>query len=436
MLISYNWLKNYIPLTQTPEEISATLTSVGLEVEHIEYLGKQFDNIVVGKILSVQKHPNADKLSLCSVLVQENETPLQIICGAPNVAENQTVAVALAGAIVPKTKNEEKPFVISKAKIRGIESNGMICSETELTIGNDASGIMVLENSAKVGTPLAEYLGMNDVVFEIAITPNRPDCLSHIGIARELAAQYSLSFTLPQTEPLPNISEKKLSVQIIDEQKCPRYAACVINNITVKQSPQWLQNFLTVVGLRPINNIVDITNFVMLEFGQPLHAFDSKEIQGNSIIVKTASVGEKFFTLDGKEHSLPESTLMICDKNRSIAIAGVMGGKNSAITESATSVILESAYFSPNSIRKTAKTLGISTDASYRFERGVDPNITMKALQRAANLIVEIAGGKIQEYTDLYPKPIQEKNIEVRIAKVNSILGTTLSQSATLIGIF
>ncbi|MBI2429750.1 MAG: phenylalanine--tRNA ligase subunit beta [Ignavibacteriales bacterium] len=433
MRISYKWLQNYIELKNSPKEVAEKLTSIGLEVESIEYLGKKYDGFVVGEVVEVSKHPNADRLSVCKVRLSQSTDAQQIVCGAPNVAAGQKVIVGLPGATIPKNQHDPdgKSFSLTKAKIRGIESNGMICSSYELGIGEDKNGIIVLDSSTPVGISLSQYLKLDDIVFELGITPNRPDCLSHIGVARDLAAVYGSSLKYPKVDFVEkkNFSINKIfTVKVENNDDCPRYTARVIENVTVKESPEWLKQFLSAVGLRPINNIVDITNFVMLEFGQPLHAFDFNNLAKNTIIVKRARVKEKFTTLDKKSHELNGTELMICDGDRSVAIGGVMGGMNSEISEATKTVLLESAFFSPTSVRKTAKRLGISTDASYRFERGTDPNMVDEASRRAAGLIAEIAGGEIvQGVIDVYPKVIEKIKIELRIFKVNDILGTNLS---------
>jgi phenylalanyl-tRNA synthetase beta chain len=434
MRISLQWLRTYVDVDASPEEIAGKLTSAGLEVEAIEKLGEKFDKFVVGYVQHVAKHPKADKLSLCDVQVSETES-IRVVCGAPNVAAGQKVPVALVGALIPSNMHdpEGKPFVIAKAKIRGEESNGMICAESELQLSENADGIMVLKESARVGTPLAEYLGMDDVAFEIGVTPNRPDCLGHIGVARELASAYGVPLKFPAA-PLVEKQDDPVaaaaSVRIENAEDCPRYAARVIKNVTIGPSPAWMQDCLTVAGVRPINAVVDVTNFVMLEYNQPLHAFDYDQLAGKTIVVKTAVPGQKFTTLDGKERLLPDQALMICDADRAVAVAGVMGGLNSEISESTRSVLLESAYFNPVSVRKTSKQLGLSTDASYRFERGIDPSTTVEAINRAASLIAEIVGGSVcAGVIDVYPTPIEQKRVRVRPARVNQILGTNIPRT-------
>jgi phenylalanyl-tRNA synthetase beta chain len=433
MRISFNWLRKYIDLKDSPDKVAVALTSLGLEVESIEYLGKQYDGFFIGEVIEVQKHPNADRLSVCNVRIKAEGDPLQIVCGAPNVAKGQKVIVGTAGAIVPRNQHDPKaqPLKLSKTKIRNVESNGMICSEYELGLGEDKDGIKVLPNDSAVGLSLADYLGLDDIAMEIGITPNRPDCLSHIGIARDLSAYYNIGIRLPEA----NLKENKnvqvqslASVTVENTNACPRYSARIVKNVTVRESPEWLKKVLTAAGLRPINNIVDITNFVMLEYGQPLHAFDYDRIARHQIIVKNSAPKEKFITLDGRTHELTGNELMICDGERPVAIAGVMGGMNSEISPATTTVLLESAYFDPVSVRRTAKKLAISSDASYRFERGTDPNISVTASERAAVLIAEVAGGDIVSgVIDVYPNPIDEKEIVLRPERVNTILGTSLS---------
>jgi phenylalanyl-tRNA synthetase beta chain len=432
MRISHKWLQKYIDLNASIDELSLKLTSLGLEVEAVEDQGAALKGFSVGEVLDVQKHPNADRLKVCSVRVGAADQPLQIVCGAPNVAAGQKVIVGLAGATVPHNQHDPhgKPFVLSNATIRGVESKGMICSAKELGIGEDGSGIYVLPSDAPVGTPVATYLGLDDVAFEIGITPNRPDCLSHIGIARDLAAVYGTKLKMPVVSLKENSTpiESLTSVRVENTADCPRYTARIIRNVTVKESPEWMQRLLKTAGLRPINNVVDITNFVMMEFGQPLHAFDFSNLAGKRIVVKSAAPGEIFITLDGRSHTLAGDELMICDGERSVAIGGVMGGMNSEISASTTTVLLEAAYFSPTSVRRTAKRLGISTDASYRFERGIDPNITEQASARAAQLIAEISGAEIVSgLIDVYPSKIKEKELVLRVDRVNKLLGTSLT---------
>lgn len=430
MKISLKWLRQYVDFDITPEELADKLTKVGLEVEVIDYLGNKFNNFFTGQVLSVKKHPNANKLTVCDVNI--GNSTIAIVCGAPNVDVGQKVVVGLAGAVVPRNQHDPqgKPFELAKVKIRGVESNGMICSEYELGIGDDKDGIMILNDNTTIGIPFAEFLGLNDVVFEIGITPNRPDCLSHIGIAREVAAALKTTYKLPKVTINESSSSIENSAKVIVKNfdKCPRYSARVIKNIKVQPSPKWLQDYLSAVGLRPVNNIVDVTNFVLMESGHPLHAFDYDKLNGNTIIVREAIDGEHFVTLDGKGRSLTGGMLLICDASKPVAIAGVMGGTNSEINQSTHNVLLESAYFSPRSIRKTSKQLGLSSDASQRFERGADPNATIYSINRAAQLIAELAGGEIQKgIIDVYQKPFSSVKIDLSLQRVNNILGTSLN---------
>jgi len=425
MKVSLNWLKNYIDISNySPLDLKNILTNSGLEVEAIEEIGKSLEGFVVGEVVSKEKHPNADKLSVCKV--NDGKEIHQVICGAPNVEAGQKIVFAPLGVVIPGIGEKLK-----KAKIRGVESFGMICSEMELGLGEDHTGIVVLDNNAPVGVPVNEFLGLNDFVFEIGITPNRPDALSHIGIARELSAITKKKFVFPKIDfdESEERIEKYLKVEIENEIDCPRYCARIVRNVKVKESPQWLKNYLTNVGIRPINNIVDVSNFVMLELGQPLHTFDARLIDGGKIIVKNAEDNEKFVTLDGKERILDSSMLMICDAVKKIAIAGVMGGANSEISENTKDVIIESAYFNPKSIRRTSKKLGLSTESSYRFERGVDYKNTLIAANRAAQLIAELAGGEIVGgYIDENPVKFEDVEVELRVSRTNKILGIELSR--------
>lgn len=391
----------------------------GLEVEDVYSEAEIYKGFVVGKVNSKQKHPNADKLSLCTVSTGENE--YKVICGAPNVEANQKIVFAPIGTIIPKGQ-----LKIEKVKIRGIESYGMICSEAELEISDKNEGIMVLPDDFKVGAKITEALKLNDVIFEIGITPNRPDALSHIGVARELAALLGKSLKLPQIK----LKESKSSVNefasivIQDEINCPRYSSLVIRNVEIKESPEWLKNCLSKIGLRPINNVVDITNYIMYETGQPLHAFDLDLLASKKIIVKSTKTESTFTTLDSKQRNLPIGTLMICDGEKPVAIAGVMGGENSEINSDTKNLLIESAYFNPASIRRTSRSTGLSTDASYRFERGTDPNNTLYAAQRTAQLISEICDGEIAKGNiDIYPKKILPQKIILRYSTVERILG-------------
>jgi phenylalanyl-tRNA synthetase beta chain len=432
MKVSQNWLKKYIDFKFTPEQFTEKLSMLGLEVEAFEDLAKKYDKFVVGEVLERAKHPNADRLSVCKVAV--GKTVEQIVCGAPNVAAGQKVAVALLGAVISHNQHSQdgKPFIIEHVKIRGVESNGMICSEIELGIGKDAGGILVLDSAAKAGTPLAKCLGQTDTVYEIGITPNRPDCLSHIGVAREIGVLVNKKIKLPKTviKESKTPASKFAKIEILDKEKCPRYSARVIRNIKIGPSPKWLQDILSSVGVRPINNVVDVTNFVQMEIGHPLHAFDYDKLSGHKIVVKTAREGDKFVTLDGKERTLTSDTLMICDADRPIAIGGVMGGANTEISDATTNILVESAYFNPQNIRRTSKYLGLSTEASYRMERGTDINITITAVNRAAQMIQELAGGELLKAPlDAYPKKRRPVIVKARISRINSVIGVSLSKA-------
>jgi phenylalanyl-tRNA synthetase beta chain len=391
----------------------------GLEVEDYIDETELYRDFIVGFVKEKNKHPNADKLSLCTVYTGKEE--LQIICGAPNVETGQKVVFAPVGTTIPKDN-----LKLKKAKIRGVESFGMICSEAELELSDDHTGIMVLDNDLPVGESITTALNLNDVIMEIAITPNRSDALSHIGVARDLAAIFNSELKLPELN-LEESSQKIKShadIEIIDTENCPRYSAKVVLNVTVKESPDWLKTKISKIGLRPINNIVDITNYIMYELGQPLHAFDLDKLQGNKIVVRSTEENSTFTTLDSKERKLPIGTLMICDAEKPVAIAGIMGGENSEISSSTKNILIESAFFNPSSIRKTSKTLGLSTEASYRFERWVDPNGTLYAAERAAQLISELSEGKIDSGSlDIYPEKINDREVPLRFDRVKRMLG-------------
>lgn len=429
MKISHQWLRTLVPVTLSPEKLAEGLSMLGLEIERFDDQASLLEGFVVGEVLSVEKHPNADRLSVCRVSV--GEQTLQIVCGAPNVAAGQKVAVGLEGATVPRDQHAptETPLVLKQVTIRGVESHGMICSEYELAMGDDRSGILVLDPSAKAGTSLAKHLGRTDVIYDIEITANRGDWLSHLGVAREVGALIGKKVKLPVVklrESRERVS-KHARVSIVDKQGCHRYVALVFRNVRIGPSPAWLQNRLLSVGIRPINNIVDATNAVMLETGQPLHAFDYDTLAGHTIVVRGANDGEVFTTLDGKQRTLKVGSLLICDAERPVALAGIMGGLNSEISESTTNVLLESAWFDPVSVRRTSRYLGLSSDASQRFERSVDPEMCLYAAQRAGSLFQELAGAEVLKGAiDARPKKAKETQIKLRIPKVNAILGTNL----------
>ncbi len=419
MKVSLNWLKDYVNLEDIPvDEITSRLTMIGLEVEDSVNQGEMYKDFIVASVKEKKKHPNADKLSVCIVWTGEKE--LQVVCGAPNVEQGQKVVFAPIGTVIPNGN-----FVINKAKIRGMESYGMICSESELELSDDHTGIIILDPSLKEGTPVTKAMGLDDVIMEIAITPNRPDALSHIGIARDLAAAFNRDLRIPRVDLSNKTAGKKntAAVEIKDTINCPRYTGIVISNIKVGESPAWLKQRLTNVGMRPINNIVDITNYVMLETGQPLHAFDLARLTGKKIIVQSTSGVTEFTTLDSKLRKLPAGTLMICDAERNVAVAGVMGGENSEVDQPTKNLLLESAYFNTSSIRRTSRLLGLSTEASYRFERGTDPAGTLFAGFRAAVMIAELAGGEVSEVIDVYPSPKPKLKITLRLNRITKVLG-------------
>lgn len=431
MKISYNWLKQFIKIDWSPEQIAELLTDLGLEVEGIEsYQSVKggLDGVVVGKVLTCIKHPNADKLKLTRVDIGTEE-PLQIVCGAPNVAKGQKVPVATIGTTLYTDEGES--WTIKKGKIRGEASHGMICAEDELGLGKSHDGIMVLDEKLKVGTPASDVFQIeNDAVFEIGLTPNRADAMSHYGVARDLKSglvQKELNLELITPSPSAfHIDNRtlKIDIDVKNKELAPRYCGVTISGIKVEDSPSWLQHRLKAIGLNPINNIVDATNYVLHELGQPLHAFDAVKISGNKIEVKTLKSGTKFTTLDGVERELHEEDLMICDAKKPMCIAGVFGGIESGVTENTTSIFLESAYFDPVSIRKTAKRHGLNTDASFRFERGIDPNITEYALKRAALLIQELAGGEItSDLMDIYPTKIKDFEVRLSFDSAKNLIG-------------
>jgi phenylalanyl-tRNA synthetase beta chain len=430
MTISYNWLKEYIDIPESPEDLGHILTSTGLEVESVEEyetVKGGLKGLVVGEVLTCAKHPNADKLSVTTVDVG-GERPVHIVCGAPNMAAGHKVIVAVPGTTVNPVKGE--PFVIKAAKIRGEQSEGMICAEDEIGIGESHAGIIVLDSTSKVGTPAAEIYNIkSDFILEIGLTPNRADAASHIGVARDVRAAKGRDVKWPSVEKFKVDNQSRtIPVVVENPEACPRYSAVTISNVTVAESPEWLKNRLLSIGLTPITNIVDITNFVLHEIGQPLHAFDADQIKGGKVLVKTLPAGSKFTTLDNKERTLTANDLMICNaENEGMCIGGVFGGVHSGISHNTRNIFLESACFSPDYIRKTSQHHQLKTDASFRFERGTDPNMTVYALKRAALLIMEIAGGTISsEVIDVYPSMIENKNITVKDKNVNRLIGKTI----------
>jgi len=429
MKISYNWLKQFIQTDKTPQELSLILTNIGLEVESLETVqavAGGLEGLVVGHVLSCIQHPNADRLRVTTVDVGGPEV-LQVVCGAPNVAEGQKVVVATVGTTV--YPNEGEPFKINKSKIRGEVSEGMICAEDEIGLGVSHDGIMVLPADVEIGTQAKVYFKLeDDYLFEIGLTPNRADAASHLGVARDLAAYFRTSIQMPDISGFKIDSEElPISVQVEDASAAPRYSSVTISGVTVKTSPDWLQDKLKVIGIRPINNIVDITNYVLHDLGLPLHAFDADKIKGRQVIVKQCPEGTPFITLDGIERKLSAEDLMICNAEEPMCIAGVFGGKSSGIAESTTNIFLESAYFNPVSVRKTSKRHGLKTDASFRFERGADPNMTVIALKRAALLITELAGGQVaSSVSDIYPAPVQPFDVEVSYRNINRLIGAEI----------
>ena len=432
MKISYNWLKQFLRVDWDAEKTGELLTDLGLEVEGIEVVESikgSLKGIVVGEVLTCIQHPNADRLKITTVAIG-GESILQIVCGAPNVAAGQKVPVAKIGTLLYDDKGES--FKIKKGKIRGEESHGMICAEDELGLGQSHDGIMVLDSGLKVGTPCAEVFEIeSDEVFEIGLTPNRADAMSHYGVARDLRAGMIQQGT--QLELLsPSVGDfhvdtrsLRIDVEVEDKDLAPRYCGITISGIKVNESPSWLQNRLKAIGLTPKNNIIDATNYVLHDLGQPLHAFDASKIKGNKIVVKTLDAGTKFTTLDNVERVLHQDDIMICDgESNPLCIAGVFGGIDSGVTENTTKIFLESAYFNPVSIRKTAKRHALNTDASFRFERGIDPNFTEYALKRAALLIVEIAGGKkSSDVSDFYPEKIEDFEVRLSYERLNRLIG-------------
>lgn len=430
MNISYNWLKEYIDFRLSPEELADALTSIGLEVgtvEEVESIRGGLRGIVIGKVLTCVEHPNSDHLHITTVDLGNGELT-QIVCGAPNVAAGQTVVVATVGTTLYDGDNE---FSIKKSKIRGVESFGMICAEDEIGIGTSHDGIIVLNEEVKPGTPAAEYYNLkSDWLIEVDLTPNRVDAASHYGVARDLSA-WLACHAEPSQLRRPSVEafatdrpDGAVAVEVDDYEACPRYSGVTIRNIKVGESPEWLKNYLSAIGQRPINNIVDITNFILLGMGQPLHCFDVDKIDGGKIVVRKCKQDTPFTTLDGVERKLDERDLMICNADKPMCIAGVFGGLDSGVTESTTSIFLESAYFNPTSIRKTARRHGLSTDASFRYERGTDPNITMYCLKLAALMVKELAGGEIcGEPVDIYPKEIKPYPVTLRYDYLNALVG-------------
>jgi phenylalanyl-tRNA synthetase beta chain len=422
MIVTYNWLKEFVDFNLSPEELAHLLTMLGLEVEGMRTIGSGMDDIVVARVEEKAQHPNADKLSLCKV--DNGREILSVVCGAQNFKAGDMVALAQVGAVLPGD------FRIKKSKIRGEESCGMLCSERELGLSAESDGIMILDPQSPIGVPLFESLGLKDAIFEIGLTPNRADCLSVIGIAREIGAKLGTKVRYPGhgvPEEGPPV-ELSASVQVEDSAGCPRYTARFVSGCTIGPSPAWMVNRLTAVGMRSINNVVDITNYVLLEYGHPLHAFDFRLLAGGKIIVKRAGEGDTFTTLDGQERALCPEDLTICDGEKAVALAGIMGGQNSEINDATTDILIESACFDPTMVRRTSKRLGIHTESSHRFERGADVGNLTRALDRAAALMAQLAGGRVSTgILDIYPEPAAPRCITLRLERVNQLLGIDLS---------
>ena len=423
MLVSLKWLKDYIDLELTAPQLADRLTMAGLEVDEIKTIAHKFSGVVVAKILSVRPHPGAEKLSLCDVTDGSQTYP--VVCGAKNIKAGDVVPLAKIGAVIPGG------YTIKSTVLRGEKSDGMLCSEAELEIGDDASGIMQLPANLTLGVPLETALNLGDTVLDVSITPNRSDCLSMIGMAREVAALTGKKIKMPAVKIKESAEDISLlsSVSIVDADLCPRYSARMIKNVKIGDSPIWMKARLEAAGFRAINNVVDVTNFVMLEMGQPLHAFDFRFLEEGRIVVRKSKVSEEFVSLDEKSRILPENTLLICDGKKPVAIGGIMGGLNSEVKEDTDTIFLESAYFSPSSIRRSSRRLAMPTDAAFRFERGIDPEGVIRALNRAAQLIAELSGGSIcKNHLDEYPQKITAvANISLRLDRIHAMIGTPIA---------
>ena len=422
MLISLNWLKQYVDIKESVEEIANALTMIGQEVEAIDIQGKDLGNVVIGQIVEFDKHPNSDRLTLLKVNVGEEE-PLQIICGATNHKLNDKVVVAKIGAVLPGN------FKIKKSKIRDVESFGMLCSEAELGLAKESEGIIILPEDAPIGKEYREYAGLNDVIFELEITPNRPDCLSHIGIAREVAAYYNRKVKYPVIEIAETIESVNtvIKVNIEDKERCKRYLGRVIKNVKIKESPEWLKTRIRAMGLNPINNVVDVTNFVMFEYNQPMHAFDLDKVEGN-ITIRAAKENEEITTLDGVERVLKNGELVIADDEKAIAIGGVIGGQNTQIDSDTKNIFVEVAYFTPENIRRESRDLGIFTDSAYRNERGMDIENLATVMNRAVSLLAEVAEGEVlSEVIDKYVEKPKRAEISLNLEKLNKFIGKNLT---------
>lgn len=422
MKVSFQWLKDYIEFPLTPPELAENLTHMGLEVEKLSELQPSFQRVVVARIVSLHRHPQSDHLTVCAV--HDGGRNYSVVCGAPNLKVDERVALALEGSTLPVAGK------ISREYFQGVLSEGMLCSEKELGLSDDAEGIMILDPNLPLGVPLESTVGLQDWILELNITPNRSDCLCIMGIAREISAITGQPLRYPSAKKMNGRTGEGAGTTVTLDRPdlCPRYVAQIILGVKIAPSPFWMRRRLEVVGVRSINNIVDVTNYVMLEMGQPLHAFDLDRLAEKRIVVRTAALGEKFITLDGMERALPEEALMICDGQKPVALAGIMGGLNSEVQMASQNILLESAYFDPMGIRRTSKRIGLSTEASLRFERGIDPNGSLRAANRAAALMVALAGGTMaREAVDNYPRKIEPQNIFLRGQRVNRILGTAIA---------
>ncbi|MEX0845767.1 MAG: phenylalanine--tRNA ligase subunit beta [Balneolaceae bacterium] len=431
MKVSYNWLNEFIDLPLSPEETAEKLTLIGLEVEEVENYGSSLEGVIVGEVLEVRAHPNADRLQICDVNLGDSKT--QIVCGAKNVAAGQKVPVATVGSTLPIKLDDGSLLKIKKAKLRGEISEGMICAEDELGLGTNHDGIMVLDENLKVNTPISEVFDLyQDTIIDIAITPNRPDATCHLGVARDLSAALNLELKKPEIKSGKSVQNSDdITIKIENTEKCHRYVGKMVKGVKIAESPRWLRNKLKAIGLRPVNNVVDVTNYVMYELGQPLHAFDYSTIRGKEIVVRDYKKEIEFETLDHVKRKCSPGTLFICDGDGPVAIAGVMGGVDSEVSDDTTDILIESAYFDPGSIRRTAKEQTLQTDASYRFERGIDPNLQAKAAERAAQLIAEVAGGKVADETiDIHPTKTEAHELTLRKSYTNRLLGTDFDTDA------
>lgn len=435
MIVTLNWIKEFVDFTCSPDELAHRLTMAGLEVEAVEYLGAGLDSVIVARLLSVDQHPEADRLTLCQV--DTGSEQVQVVCGATNHKTGDLIALAQVGSLLPGD------FKIKKSKIRGQVSMGMLCSEKELGLSDEAAGILILPEGLNLGVPVFDALGLKDVRFEIGLTPNRPDCLSVVGVAREVAAMFGKELNIPTHEVQEDGEDinSETSVTIEAPGHCPRYLARLIKGVKIAPSPDWLVRRLESVGQRSVNNVVDVTNLVLMELGHPMHAFDFNLLRGRKIVVKNAQNETRFTTLDDQPRELNSSDLVICDGEGPVALAGIMGGQNSEIHDDTCDVLLESAYFSPNTIRRSSKRLGIHSESSHRFERGADINMAPLALERAASLILELAGGVVSKgVVDAYPFEVKNKSITLTRQKTSAILGldfdiATLKKLLTGIGI-